>query len=395
MDFLGGEKRNTKNKLNKGKVIKTSIIASVTLLIICLFLLYQNVSDVRNFFDVHIFRKVVQEEKLPKIEVDTSKGINAYAYNRYISILDQNELKLYNKSGNQEHKLDVEISNPLFDANGKYLCVAEKGGEKIYLISNKNIVWQKEIEGNISGINVNKNGYVSVTITGTSYKTVVQTFDSKGNDLFKIYLSSTNVIATDISNDNKYLAIAEANFSGIIIQSNIKIISINDAKRNSDNSIKYTYLSKANDLIINIKYNNRNNLICMYDGHIDLLKGENSTELVDLKDRNILFADVNLENKIVEITKNPENIKMPVQVKLVNSNNTKSVNIYEMNSSPKRIYVKGKIIAINLGTSVLFINENGSLIKKYESRREDIQNIIISNELAGIVCRDKINIISL
>ena len=136
---------------------------------------------------------------------------------------------------------------------------------------------------NISAINVNKNGYVSITISGTSYKTVVQMVDTKGNDLFKTYLSSTNVVDTDISNDNKYLSIAEANFSGIVVQSSIKTISVEEAKKSSDNSIKNTYLAKANDLIINIKYNNKNELICMYDKHIDILKDIVTNVYNDLK----------------------------------------------------------------------------------------------------------------
>lgn len=74
-------------------------------------------------------------------------------------------IKMYNKFGNEEYSLDVQISNPLFETNGDYLCVAEKGGQKLYLIHNKNIVWQKDIEGNISNINVNKNGFVSIVIS--------------------------------------------------------------------------------------------------------------------------------------------------------------------------------------------------------------------------------------
>ena len=44
---------------------------------------------------------------------------------------------------------------------------------------------------------------------GTSYKTVIQTIDSEGKELFKNYLSTTSVIDTAISNDNKYLAMAK------------------------------------------------------------------------------------------------------------------------------------------------------------------------------------------
>ena len=376
-------------------MIKVSIALLCIILLITFIFLYENNNNIRNFFDVYIFRKIINEEKVSSIYIDNSKEIEVFAYNKYIAILDQNELKIYNKSGHQEHTLDIEISNPLFEANGDYLCVAQKNGQKLYLISNKNIVWQKDIEGNISSINVNKNGYVSITISGTSYKTVVQTFSAKGEELFKNYLGTTNVIDTEISNDNKYLAIAEANFSGIVVQSNIKIISIEDAKNNSAESIKHTYIAKANDLIINIEYDNKNSLICMYDKHIDMLKDGQNTELINLTSEDTLFADINLTSHIAKIIKKTDGIlNTTIEIEIINSNNINDINKYEIESMPKQFYSKERASAVNLGTSVIFIDNNGWLIKKYQSNGEEIRDIIMSEHIAGIVCKNKIYIIS-
>lgn len=397
MVYLGqGDSNKQKKELNKGKVLKVSIAILCIILFIFFIFLYENNNDVRNFFDVHIFRKVINEEKVPNIEIDTSKNINVFAYDKYLAILDQNVLKLYNKSGNEEHSLDIEISNPLFETNGNYLCIAEKGGQKLYLVSNKNIVWQKDIEGNIASINVNKNGYVSVTISGTNYKTVVQTFSSNGDELFKTYLSTTNVIDTDISNDNKYLAIAEANFSGVVVQSIIKIISIEDAKNNSAEPIKYTHIAKANDLIINIKYNAKDTLICMYDEHIDMLKEGENTEFINLTNEEVLFVDINLSSKITKLVKTSGGfLNTSIEMQIINSNNMDDINKYEIENTPKKLYTQGNMIAVNLGTSVMFINDNGWLVKKYESNKEEIQNIVMCDEIAGIISKDKIYIISL
>jgi len=264
------------------------------------------------------------------------------------------------------------------------------------LISNKSILWQKDIEGNISSINVNKNGYVSITISGTSYKTIVQTFNSNGDELFKNYLGTTNVIDTDISNDNKYLAIAEINFSGIVVQSNIKIISIEEARKNSDKSIKHTHIAKADDLIINIKYNNKNDLICMYDTHIDILNNEQNNELINFSNEDVLFADINLESRIVKIIKSSDGfLNKTARVQMISSSNTSKISEYAMENIPKKIYSHGNKICMNLGTSVIFVDDNAWLVKKYESKKEEIQNIVMSDEIAGIVSKNKIYIISL
>ena len=396
MVLLGKEENKPEKKLNKRKVIKVLIALLCVILLISFIFLYENNNNVRNFFDVYIFRKIINEEKVPSIDIDTSKNINVFAYNKYIAILEQNELKIYNKSGNQEHSLDIEISNPLFETNGEYLCIAEKGGQKLYLINNKDIIWQKDIEGNIASINVNKNGYVSITISGTSYKTIVQTFNSNGDELFKKYLGTTNVIDTDISNDNKYLAIAEANFSGIVVQTNIKIISIEDAINNSAESIKYTHIAKANDLIINIKYNNKDNLVCMYDEHIDVLEDGQNTEIINLTNEEVLFADINLSSKIAKVKKISDGfLNTTIQMQIINTNNINDINEYIIESTPKKIYTQGNMIALDLGNSIMFIDDNGWLVKKYESKKGEIQNIVMCDEIAGVISKNKIYIISL
>ncbi len=385
-----------KKKLNKGKIFKISIIVILIILFISLIILYENNNDVRNFFDIYIFRKIINEENVSSIDIGMSKDINIFAYDKYLAVLEQNELKLYNKSGNQETSLELEISNPIYATCGNYICIAENKGKKLYLISNKNIVWQKDIEGIIDSVNVNKNGYVAVTISGTSYKSVIETFEPNGDELFKKYLATTNAIATDISNDNKYLAIAQANFSGIVIQSSIEIISIEDAKNNSNDSIKYTYVANADDLIINIKYNNKNDLVCMYDQHIDIFKDGQNTELVNLHSQDTMFADINVSSKIIQIVKTQSNVlDTIIELQIINSNNINDIHKYTIEKTPKQIYTQGNMIAINLGTSVIFINDNGWLVKKYESKQGEIQNIVMCDEIAGIISKNKINIISL
>lgn len=395
--FNGLNKKDSnkpKKQLNKKKVRRCIIIIICILLFFILTIMYNNNDKCREILDKYLFRKEVNENNLPKIEIDSSKGVNAYAYDKYIVLLEQNMLRIYDKSAHEEKNLDIEISNPLFEAGGKYLLIAEKNGRKVYCISNKNVVWQRELEGNINSISVNKNGYVSIVVSGTSYRSIVITYDSKGNELFTTYLATTNVIDTDISNDNKYLAIAEANFSGIIVQSNVKIISIDDAKKQADNPIKFTYIANSNDLIVNIHYNSKNKLVCMYDEHIDIMNESENTQIIDLKDQDTVFADITLTDKVVKIIKKSTGLfSSEAELKIINSNSQKEIT-YTLDSVPKELYVQDDMIGINLGTSVLFINSNGWLVKRYQSSHE-IQKVILCNNIAGIISKDKIEIISL
>jgi len=216
-----------------------------------------------------------------------------------------------------------------------------------------------------------------------------------GTKLFRSYLSTSNVIDIDISSDNKYLAIAEANFSGVVIESNIKIISIEEAKNNGTNSIVHTHKAVSGDLIINIEYNNRGHLICMYDSHIDSIKNNVNEEIMNFSNEDILFADIELNSAIVKIVKTyTEKGKHETELQIINSSVTENKNIYAIEGTPQKIYTSEHMICVNLGTEILFITSNGWLKKRYNSSQE-AKDIVICDNLAGVIYNNKIELISL
>ncbi len=383
-----------KKKLNKSKIIKLIIFVLVIAAIVTLTILYRNNENVRNFLDKYIFRKEVQSANLVKIDLETNKSAGVYAYEKYILVLEQNSLDFYNRFGNKNGKLDIQISTPLFASKGNYLCVAEKNGQKLYCIQNKNIVWQKDIEGEIKGININKNGYVSVIVSGTSYKSIIEIYDNNGKELFKRGLSTTTVIDTDISADNKYLAIAETNFSGVLIQSTIEIVSMENAAKKPDDAIVYKYDADSDNLVTNIEYQ-KDNLVCMYDKYIDIIKNKNVTKVFDYTSEDVLFAGINLNSKIIKVLRKSKGfLGKEFQMKIIDTNNPSNEIVYEIEQNPKGIYVSDNIICINLGTEVLFVNSTGWLMKRYKSSQE-VQNIVFNSNIAGIISKNRIELISL
>ncbi len=383
-------------KPNRNKKIKKiAIITFLSLIIIAGIIitsLYITNEEVREKFDIYILRKQVTEHNTAQILLNSKETSGICAYDKYIGILNKSTLTLYNNSGNEVTKINTMISTPIFEKNNKYLCVAEKNGQKIYLINGENINWEKEIEGNIIDVNVNKNGYVSIIVTGTSYKTVIITFDDKGKEIFKTYLASTNAITTSISNDNKYLAIAEIDSTSAIIQSNIKIISIEKAKEEPTNSIIYTYKAENNNLITDIKYQDKGTLVCLYDDSIHIIENENDIEFLKI-DEKADFVDINLKNYIVQTVETTEFFKSNIKLLMKNVNN-KNESLYLTSGVLKSLEVSENIVALNFSTEVHFVNSNGWLIKKYISS-QGITDIVIGNSIAGIVYRNKIEVISL
>ena len=387
------ENENIKKKINKKKIIIISIIAIILIAVITLAIVYTKNQQAREWIDKNIFRKEVMQDKVATIELKEEQS-NIYAFNKYIGVLNKTKLNIYNQNGSTEAELEIQISNPLFNSANRFLAIAENQGQKFYLIEDKETKWEAEVEGNIEQINVNKNGYVAVAITGTSYKTVVAVYSPEGKELFKTYLSSTRATDITISNDNKYLAIAEIDTSGTIIKSSIKVISIEKARTDPTNSVEKTYEGENDKLITNIQYQDKNKLICMYTDKITIIEDDQETNLVDNTDKKVIFQSVELTNNAVSVEEQSSGLfTANSQVNIINVDN-KQTKTYTAESVTKEIITYGNKIALNLGTEVEFISTDGWLIKRYVANQE-ITKIVMSDNMAGIIYRDKIEIVNL
>ncbi len=399
IDFKREEKKvrnKNKRKINKKKMIITISIIILALIIGITALLYYSSRDVRNFLDQYLFRKNVTQEKLESIELDYDSNINVIAYNKYICILAENKLMEYNSSGKLEHEINLEINNPVYSVNNKYLAISELNSSRLNLISDSKIFWTKNVDGNISKINVNEKGYVSVILTGTAYKSVIVVFDENGNELFKSYLANTIAVDTSISNDNKYLAYAEVNTTGTTIKSNIKVLSIDRAQNDLEAPVLYTYSADSNKLIVNIEYHKNGQLTCMYDTEISSIKDENNTVLMDLteKGKNINFCNINLDNNVYRaVEENDGLFNTNTIIEIRESGNDKTT-VYTVEGVAKDINSFNNVIAVNLGQEIEFINTRGMLLKRYSSVQE-VQNVVIGNGIAGIIYKDQVEIINL
>ena len=395
MKDFWNEQNNTAKKINKKKLAIIIVISIILIIIITISIVYAKNEQFRDWIDKNVLRKEISQENLPSIEIKADDNPTVYAFNQNIGILNKNEFKIYNSTGKEEKTLNLQITTPIIDSANRYLVIGEDKGKKLYLIADKEIVWEKEINGNISEITVNQNGYVAIAIVDTSYKTVVEIYDEKGNELFKTFVATNRVGDISISNDNKYLAIAEIDTSGTVIKSNIKIISIESAKTDPDNSEKHSIKGENNDLITNIKYQEKNKLVCMYTDKINVISEDGNVQTISKnEDKKMNYMDINLQNSIVTVEEQSSGLFTADSLITITNTDTNIKANYTINAVAKEIYTSGNIIGLNLGTELEFINTSGWLVKRYLGN-EEITKITLSNSIAGIVFRDRIEIINL
>ena len=387
-------KEPKEKKINKRKLLLIIFIVIIAIALITIAIIYCNNKETREWIDKNIFRKEVVQDRAITIELKEEQNSNIYAFNKYIGILNKNKFEIYGNTGNKEKELEIQISNPIFNSANRFLAIGEKKGKKVYLIADKEISWETEIEGSISQVYVNKNGYVAVVIVDTIHKTVISVYNTQGKPLFKTYLSSTRTSDVSISNDNKHLAIAELNTSGTVIQSNIKILSIEKASTDPTNSLENTYQSGVNKLITNVEYQDKDKLVCMYTDSINVIENGEDNVLIDNEKRKVIFQSIKLTNNATSVEEKSSGLfTADSLVSIINTDN-KNIKEYTVDAVAKEIYTYGNIIALNLGTEIEFINTEGWLVKRYIANQE-ITKIVVSDTIAGIIYRDKIEIVNL
>ena len=112
------------------------------------------------------------------------------------------------------------------------------------------------------------------------------------------------------------------------------------------------------------------------------------------EDKNISFAGIDLYDSTFKAIEESSGLfSANTKVEIININNEKK-NVYTVKSVAKSVKTNGNVIALNLGTEIEFIDTNGWLIKRYNSSSE-VKDIILCDGLAGIIYKDKIELISL
>ena len=388
------ENLQTQKKVKVKKIIFIFFILLIITIIILLILSYLKNENTRNWVDKVIFRKQISQSNTRIIEIEEDENNKIYAYDKYICIFNKKKLLIYNRVGTKVEEIEVNINKPGFKSAGKYMSIYEEGGNKFYLLCGKDKLFEGEVEGNINLMNINKSGNVSMVLSNSSYKSIIDVFNRNGEELLKTNLVSSKVFDTSISQDNKYLAIAEIDTSGVLIKSSVQIVSIELAQNNPSEAIIEKYEAPSGKLLMNIEYQNNENLVCMYNDNIEIYKNKESKEIVRFEDTKVSFVSIDFNNSISwleEISTGEYN--SDTKVNFINTSTLKK-DEYNAKEVAKSIKVFGNKIAVNFGTRLNIINSNGLLVREYISEKE-INDIIGTEYLVGIIFRDKIEIINL
>ena len=351
--------------------------------------------NIREFIDTKILKKEISDDSVKNIYTNSSV-IQTMTLAKNIVTLSSGELKVYDFEGNAKNTIKMKIGNPIYDVEDKYLGIADKNVTKIYLIEDDKLVWEKTLDVTVEKIEVNKNGYMAVVTKDSVYKSVVLVYSNKGELLLKSYVSNGYVIDTEISPDNKYLVIGEVDYSKTYIESTVKVIDIQKAIKSEEGSVVNTFVKDK--LLVNLKIKENSSIIGQYSDSVVNI-GYNKNENKEIyKLSNVYMADIENTRYSFVIKKEEQDdiIKLKnTYVCIIFNESGNEVAKYNIgDTTPKNVIAKLDSIAINLGTELVVINQNGWIKKKYNSSKE-ISRYDFSSYIIIIWYNDKIDIVGL
>ena len=350
--------------------------------------------NIRELIDTKILRKEISDDSVKNIYTNSSV-IETMSLGKNIVTLSSGELKVYDFEGNTKNTIKMKIGNPIYDIDDRYLGIADKNVTKIYLIEDDKLLWEKTLDVTVEKIEVNRNGYMAVVTKDSVYKSVVLVYSNKGELLLKSYVSNGYVIDTEISPDNRYLAIGEVDYSKTYIESTVKVIDIQKAMKSEENSVISTFVKDK--LLVNLKIKENLSIIGQYtDSIVNIGYGNGNKQIYDIS--NVYMVDIENSRYSMVVKKEEQDdiIKLKnTYVCIIFNEDGNEVAKYNIgDTTPKNVLAKLDSIAINLGTELVVINQNGWIKKKYNSTKE-ISRYDLSGYIISIWYNDKIDIVGL
>lgn len=128
--------------------------------------------------------------------------------------------------GNKKWNVKTGLLSPFVNVCGDYIIAADTEGTSAAVIKNGSLVYNIKLSAPAYYSDVNKNGY-SIIVTGEAgYKSLVNVYNKKGENIYQWYSGEWNITDAVISDDNKHIAVSGIDISGNAVKTVVQIFDI-------------------------------------------------------------------------------------------------------------------------------------------------------------------------
>lgn len=304
-----------------------------------------------------------------------------------VLVINKSGIAEYTTSKNPIWVKEMNISNPIIATDEDRFVIAESGGKKVMAFCNRTMLWEKECQGTINKVFINKAGYVGVIFSQTGYKSGFLFLNSEGQEICTKLFAKTTLIDLDISAKGDLVAMIEADATTATLSSAISFMS-------SQGEIVYS--SIENDTLLSgIRFLDNTNVVAVGDNKlIRVDKNYNKTVLDDFKDKTV--SGINLENtdRIIKIYRTANSIFADKSTIDVLNINNKKVGTGEVSGVVKSVESTGKTIAIVLADRIDFFDISGRYLNSLSvSGKYKTIKLFANGEYACIDMSDTLKVV--
>lgn len=391
--------RNIENNQSESKVKLANILVFILLLLAVVgvsFFVYLNSIGI-DIKDVSV-QELIKTGLRPKEQKSVERNIGDLkydfkehpvfvAYKEYLIRCMKDEVIYCNKEGNEVWSRNLQVNAPIVKTAGDYMLIAGKGAREIYVFKDRDIKWNKRVEGNIINAEINEDGYVVVLHEATGYKGAVTVFNLQGNPFFTRNIAEGFLLGARVSPSGKQVVIGSVDITGVQAGTNFEFTDI------LGKPIAQKKLME-NTILASMWYLNDEAAVAVSDSTVVCLdKLGNAKWKKEFGPGKIFSSGIALEKYIVLAVSDDEKSGLfqgnSSEVKILNQNGDQSAS-FKLDSHIINVEVFSDTIAVNSGREVYFINTKGKLLGKYTSKADVLSVNFYNKQQAAIITKSSV-----
>ena len=201
-------KRIQKPKRGKKKILWLILLIAVVLAIVAVVLLWdQNSFDGLRRSIIYATAEKDENGCAALYEYTGDQNSKFAALEGSLVSLSNNRLMVISEKGKNLVNENIRFVSPALVANENCAAVYDTGGNSLYVLGSKGILWTLEKEDEILGATINENNYVTVISSKSGYKASVCVYSNTGQAVFEFDSADRFVMTAALSRDNRTLAV--------------------------------------------------------------------------------------------------------------------------------------------------------------------------------------------
>lgn len=282
-----------------------------------------------------------------------------------VLIYNNKGVKAIDLKGKTKWQISQSLSEPIAECGGSYVLLADLAGNHFgALYKNGKQINEYKLGKDIISAKVTRKGYAVFATDTDGYKGKVTLFNKKGREIYAWNSGSGYVADVDITDNGRYLAVAQINTDGDAVNTKLQFI---DTSRGE----VVAAVDRNSEAAVEVKFLSSNKLLLVTDNHIvQYSKKGKENFSVSLEGKEASYYSLNSEDMIAVCAMNNRGSSVLEMYSL----SGKLKGTYTADGEIRALDICGKRAVVCEQKGIVCVNSRGR-VKKVISAENDVKNL--------------------